>query len=1266
MEQSIKLRGYENWAVWKFQTRVLLKSKNVFDVVSGDKKKPEIRDGRKDEDEKELRKWMLEDAKAQECIVSRMEEGPLSHLLMCQTAEEIWEKLLVVYEQKSNVSAHLLQQKFYNLKFGESVADYFSKLSDISGQLRQMGQPINDKMIVTKIIMSLPEKYKHFVSAWDSVADGDQNLNYLMSRLLIEEERINGESEENKGEAAFHAKKRNFVKNITQVKCYQCGKSGHIKKWCPENIVCHVCKKRGHMKKDCRARNKERYSKDAMFSTAACHVEVDHWYADSGASEHMCYVKSLFNSLEKLEKPRYVKIGDGSMLEVLGTGTVDVSSYTGKFWKKISLKGVLYVPKLKMNLFSIGSALDKGYTMSCDRARCWFKNKHYSVTATAERSDKLYIMNFRNKKDSRVNFTMSKDSLKDWHEKLAHQNMQHVLKVLRQNNISVSDKEKYFCDACHEGKEHKQPFKPSESLSSSTCEIIHADVCGPMEEVSIGGSKYFLLLKDDLSHYRNVYFLKEKSEVTRKMKEFIKEAENITGNTIKTVRTDNGSEFCNKELSSYFKEKGIRHERTVAYTPEQNGKIEREMRTITESARTMMLARKLSKRFWAEAVNTAVYVINRSGTSGVKDKNPYELWFNRKVDLNEFKVFGSEVYVHVPKQRRQKWDAKGRKGMFVGYQDNSKAYRIYYKNKDDVEIARDVTFIKESNRQNLIIEDISEDNDIGAEKSENEEDGETVEEKTENKKRSKKTPVWMKDYEVYMALNVMNYLDEVPKCYKEIEGREDAYQWKDAVKRELDSIKENNTWDVIKKPEGVEIIDSKWVFNYKENEKNELKYKARLVARGFAQNKCFDYSEIYAPVAKLETLRVLLNAGVQRGYTFQQLDVKTAFLNGTLKEDVYMYPPEGDQQGNDCVYKLKKSLYGLKQSAKCWNEKFDIVMKTLKFKQSENDSCLYILKVDKEAIYLLLYVDDIIITGNSLDMIEKVKYELMKEFKMTVKGDLKHFLGFEIDYDKGSGILKLNQEKYVNKILKKFNLENCKPVKIPIEPKLQIIETENKNKTNNPVRELVGCLMYLMVGSRPDICFAVNYLSRYQDKANESVWKYLKTVLRYLQGTKSYGLTYKKGENNLEAYADADWGGDVNDRKSVSGYCIFMNGNLLEWKTKKQNCIALSSAEAELVSLCSCIQEYMWMKKLLSEIEMKIESCVIYEDNQACISIVENPKKMKRVKHMDIKWKYVSEKIKNKEVKLEFIDSQNQVADVLTKGLNKMLFVNHASKFFNL
>jgi len=341
---------------------------------------------------------------------------------------------------------------------------------------------------------------------------------------------------------------------------------------------------------------------------------------------------------------------------------------------------------------------------------------------------------------------------------------------------------------------------------------------------------------------------------------------------------------------------------------------------------------------------------------------------------------------------------------------------------------------------------------------------------------------------------------------------------------------------------------------------------------------------------------------------------------------------------------------------------FHNYMLTLEFVRSAYDSCLYTRKSAKVEMYLILYVDDIVLASNSLEEIQLVKEQLKRKFEMDDMQEISNFLGMKIGYDMARSTLKINQSKYVKDLLKRFGMEDCKPSLVPLETNLKLTRNHNmEGTTQHPYRELVGCLTYLMITSRPDISIAVNYLSRFQSGATDEHWTHLKRVLRYLQGTKDYFLEYRHNqEEPIVGFADADWGSDMESRHSTSGYIFQIFGNTVLWTTRKQGTIALSSTEAEYVALSQSSCEAMWLENLLTEFGVHLNSpLIIYEDNQSCMYIAEEPREQKRMKHLDIRYNFIRECIQNGRIQLKYIPSENQLADMFTKGLSSAVFTKH-------
>ena len=391
------------------------------------------------------------------------------------------------------------------------------------------------------------------------------------------------------------------------------------------------------------------------------------------------------------------------------------------------------------------------------------------------------------------------------------------------------------------------------------------------------------------------------------------------------------------------------------------------------------------------------------------------------------------------------------------------------------------------------------------------------------------------------------------------------------------------------------------------------------------------------------------------------MDVKTAFLNGILKEEIYMKVPEGVKSEPNQVCKLQKALYGLKQAARCWFELFEKALKDKGFQNSSVDRCIYILNrgnISKN-IYVVLYVDDLVIATANIETMSSFKSYLANKFCMVDLHSIKLFLGIKIERTENK--ITLDQCAYIKTILNKFKMQDCKPVNTPLPSKLDYKALNTVEKFDSPSRNLIGCLMYLMLCTRPDLSTAVNILSRYLNKNNKELWQCLKRVLRYIKGSMNFKLTYIRGayKDLLSGYVDSNWGGDdEKDRKSTTGYLFkLFEQCVICWSTKRQTSVATSSTEAEYMALYEAVREALWLKSLATSIKINIlEPIIIYEDNNGCISIANNPTNHKRSKHIDIKYHFSREQVEKGVIKLKYLSTDNQIADLFTKPLPAVRF----------
>ena len=734
----------------------------------------------------------------------------------------------------------------------------------------------------------------------------------------------------------------------------------------------------------------------------------------------------------------------------------------------------------------------------------------------------------------------------------------------------------------------------------------------------------------------------------------------------KPFRSDNGGEFTSNQFETYLKKEGIRHERTIPKTPEQNGVADRLNRTLVEMSRLMILDAKLPQKFWAESISTAVYLRNRCPTKAVQDQTPYQMWFGQKPKVDYSRVFGCDVYAHVPKDERAKLDPKARKCILLGYGDTTKGYRLYNSESGKVFHSRDVRFNK-SRKTNEQSETETSDSDnqdtITFEFSDNEDELEPAREpepaQIRRSTRERRPPSYYG-----IPVNYTNLtLAQEPTSYSEAVSSSDQTKWKQAMQTEIKSLKDNKVWDLVELPPGRKTVGSKWVYKLKTGADGKVeRYKARLVAQGFTQKFGTDYDETFCPVVRQESLRVLLALSAQYGLKLHQVDVTTAFLNGNLEEEVYMAQPVGfvSKGKESLVCKLKKSLYGLKQSPRCWNTALDGYLKSIGFKQSNSDPCIYHRKTGGEMFYMGVYVDDIVLAGKTDKQVQDVKNSLANKFDIKDMGKMHYFLGMSVMQDEDSKSVWIGQPAYTANLLSKFGMQSSKPVSTPIDPATKL---STANETSELVdqklyQSAIGSLMYLSVSTRPDITYAVSNLARFSVKPTTDHWNAVKRVMRYLRGTTSLGIIFEQMEHlELKGYSDADWGGDINDRKSTSGYLFKISNGAISWRSKKQTCVALSTAEAEYVALSAAVQESLWLKQLLYELTGTAQSSVtIFEDNQSAIAMTRNPQFHGRSKHIDIKYHFVREHVDSNDVTLHYCPTGDMTADMLTKGLSRESF----------
>jgi hypothetical protein len=922
------------------------------------------------------------------------------------------------------------------------------------------------------------------------------------------------------------------------------------------------------------------------------------------------------------------------------------------------------------------------------------------------------------------------------------------------------------------GKQPRRSFKPSKSsYAAEPLQLLHTDVLGPVTPASRGGNRYLLTVMDDHSGYSLVMPLKQKSEVAAALQRSIAFLETQTGRRVRAVRSDNGGEYVGAALAAFFQERGIEHQRTAPYTPEQNGAAERLNRTLLERARAMLIDARMEGSWWAEAVVTACYIRNRCPTHG-RSKTPWELLMGSKPDISHMRVFGCAAWVHVPRAQRRKFEPVSKRGVLVGY--FSKAYRVWMPESDRIMVTAAVVFDETpraaeqaaapdtAQQQQLLVwpsqlgiaapapppaapgvdaaaepaaepvqgegvggvgaVDSAGDDEVSDGGFESLDDADAAGEvaaggvaapaaapadapaapaqrggdggrgrraaqrggaaaaeppapaeqqedwdgpRTRSGRPHKPPGEWWTVQSSGGPSGGHARLAAVePASYAEAVATGDP-RWQQAMDEELLSLLANDTWELVSEgdvPPGRKVIPVKWVFKRKPSASGEPeRFKARLVAKGFVQQEGVDFFEVYAPVSKHATMRVLFSLATAEGWGMRQLDVRTAFLNGEIEEELYVQQPPGFSLGKGKVCRLRKALYGLRQAPRAWHTKLSAELQRLGFRASHADPSLFVKRTGG-GVHLLVYVDDMILVGNSREELEQVARSIGAMFEVRDLGEPTHFLGMEIVRDQEKGTLRLTQRRAIEELLTKFGMQDCKPNSTPFVAKVQL-EPDLENPTDMPYRELVGSLMYLSITTRPDIAQAVGVLARFMANPAESHWSVAKGVLRYLAGSRDLGITYTRGEGDtpvtLVGYSDADHAGDLSTGRSTTGYCFVFCGGVVSWQSKLQKTVAKSTAEAEYMAVSTAASEALWLQQLWRDLGLDAGCTVLHVDNQAALSIVHNPAAAHRTKHIRVHYHFVRECSLMGEVKLVYCRTEDQLADVFTKPLSRDKFMRN-------
>ena len=1038
-------------------------------------------------------------------------------------------------------------------------------------------------------------------------------------------------------------------------------------------------------------------------------LEMDTWICDTGASTHMCNSdEGMFDCIKCTNQ--FIKVGSGQKLEINKKGKKRcVAIQKDGTKKKIILENVYHIPKLWYNLFSVLESLRKGWKITNDGLKIEIKKRRNIITF--DRVIKCPTGHLTGVKLIPENDTsllatherMTKIKYIDAHAKLFHANDEVVKNTGEQLNWKIDIDEKEPCIACALGKAKQMKIKKETNNKALRAgERLFIDISS-VNHRSLGGSEYMVLIVDDYTKYQWCKFLKKKSEMASETIEVIKKLM-LENHEVKKIRCDNAGENLTLEKLCLKEGFNIEFEFTAPYSPQYNGKVERSFPTIFSKMRSSFayagIPEEKGASLWSECASTIVHVENII-IKNKGEKCAYEkLKKKMPAYIKDLRTFGEMAVVKDNGSKiKGKLKNRGVVAMFVGYSDKhaSKVYRFLKLDTNRIIMSRDVTWLnkmygdynKKNEENELEIEiDVDEETD----KFKKDSDEIKVPREVRNLQTSYNDAEKIfrdesnKEFVgfAFASEKVEDYPEE-PQSFQEAwhhPNLTDREGWRNAIRKEFSDMIKRGVWRRIKKrevPPNRRTIGSKWVFK----RKRDGRYRARLCGLGYTQVAGIDFTANFAPVVNDVTFRILLVCKMMKNWDAEVIDIETAFLHGDMEELIFMDLPEGlnifegveENDNDDCVI-LDKCIYGTVQSARQWAKKFKQTLKKIDFEVSLLDPCLMIRKSKEGTVILCIYVDDVLMMGDK-EAINKAIEDIMKEFSIRKEGKLHDYLGCIINFDEDNDTGTIHQPYTLQKLENKFNklVKNIRKTELPSAPGSMLkrpteLDVKIDEKLQNLYRSGVGILLYLTKYTRPDISNAVREHSKMMDGATMEQYRSLLRLIKFVIDTKNQMLKMKvqrrDGIFSITGYSDADYAGDKDTRRSISGLIIYLCGIPITWRSKGQKAVTLSSTESEYYALSELCSEIIFVKQILEFLEVEVEYPIIVRvDNVGAMFLANNPVLSQRTKHISVRQHFIREFVEDGIIKVIFVKSKNNDADIFTKNLSKELFEKHKKRIIS-
>ncbi|SGY28176.1 BQ5605_C083g12990 [Microbotryum silenes-dioicae] len=1105
------------------------------------------------------------------------------------------------------------------------------------------------------------------------------------------------------------------------------------------------------------------------------------WLLDSGANRHMANDSTLFSSLRPFTGPHVA--GVAGSLPSTGCGSVRLSTSAGP----VVATDVLLVPSLPCNLLSVRRLDRLGFTVSFGSGHAAIRNSSGTVVATARAiANDLYALNVAPSTcmPNALLATPHRVSLLTLHRRLAHLPVAQLKNVVQKGLVTgvdwvYSEEEfrSFHCNACLASKAHALPFARSKSIAPGRLALIHVDVA-QMPRASFGGHRYMLVIVDDYSRKQWCLLLTYKSDVFHRLRDWILEVENATGDRVKTIRSDNGGEFTLRTFVDFCVAKGIRRELTIPYTPQQNGRVERTNRTIKEGILALLYSAGADTRLWAEAAKYFVHCKNLLPHAGIHGEVPDTRWYGMAPDVSSLRTFGCRAWHCLPSVKRTDLDPKAVPLIFVGLDDHAKAYRLFDPATRKILLSRNVVFRESEfpalqpaantttgatplpvaaevypdqvdHSEPLLVasprspapraappaappgpapvasdQGPSPASDQGSPTASDQGSSDSAistpcpsprpvvprplpappsparsesPDPIDLLPRSSDlasfclAPEFPDDLDdalhspppvAYLASGAAALLNNAPPDSTELiapardpphwraaMATPQADEWRLAAQAEFDSLSRDfsafTPIDESLVPADAKILGSRFVFRTKRDQHGQVKsYKGRLVARGDSQRSGIDFDETFAPVAKFTSIRALLALAAAHGYHVHQADIDKAYLHGKLDKPLYIRVPDGIYMPGK-VLQLHRSLYGLRQAGRIWNDEIDSALSALGYAATESDHCVYVRTAGDERHYIALYVDDLLMISPSLPEIERTLQGLEQRYGVKRLGEAEYILGIQIRRS-DDGSITLSQEQYLKDVLARFGMSDAHPVATPMQPDLRLEVELQPTPFPDRTRYLqaIGSLMYASTGTRPDLAYTVGYLARFSRAPSTAAWGAIKHAFRYVAGTLSHGLRFAHGASPpLVGYSDCNWGACLSSSKSTMGYNFIYAGAAVSWSSRLQSRVADSTCDAEYLGLSHAGKEAIFLRQLFGELGLSSsEPVLIYGDNQGANALTKNPVFHARTRHIRLREHFVRDMVSLGDIVIQYITTSEMTADIFTKALSRDLFARHRGR----